>query len=76
MLNGTWEIKNPFSGQVLNSFTFREDGTYRYYSQNAGTINSTYTISGNTIMYANGTSNRYELSGGNLYLDGNLLTKA
>ena len=75
MLNGTWEIKNPYSGQVLNSFTFCTDGTYRYWSQNAGTIDSTYTISGNTIMYANGTSNRYEIRGNNLYLDGNLLTE-
>jgi len=76
MLNGTWELKNPISGQVFSSFTFRPDGTYRYWSSTAGTISSTYIISGNTIMYANGTSNRYELSGSNLLLDGNLLTKA
>jgi len=76
MLNGTWEIKNPFSGEVFNSFTFRTDGTYRYWSKNVGTINSTYEISGNIILYANGSKNRYELSGSNLYLDGNLFTKA
>jgi len=76
MLNGTWELKNPFSGQVFSSFTFRSDGTYRYWSSKAGTINSTYTISGNTIRYANGASNRYELSGNDLLLDGNLLSKA
>lgn len=75
MLNGTWEIKNPFSGEVFNSFTFYEDGTYRYWSLKVGTINSTYKISENIITYANGSSNRYELSGNNLYLDGNLFTK-
>jgi|GEM_PF-3845826 len=73
MLNGTWELR--FKDRVFNSFTFREDGTYRYCSQRVGTIDSTYTISGNRIMYAGGESNRYELSGDNLYLDGNLYQK-
>ena len=75
MLSGTWETKN-FSGQVINSYTFRSDGTYQYWSKSVGTINSTYTISGDTIRYANGAVNRYELSGGALYLDGCILTEA
>jgi len=76
MLNGTWQAKNHISGEVFSSFTFRDDGTYKYWSPKVSTISSTYTISGNMIMYANGASNRYRLSGTNLFLDDNMLTKA
>ena len=76
MLNGTWRIKDPFSGQVLNSYTFYPNGSYQYWSQNAGTIISTYTINGNIITYANGRSQRCELSGNDLFLGDILFTMA
>lgn len=69
MLSGTWELKNPLSGKVYESFTFHEDGTYEYWHPDHGSLNSTYTINGNTITNANGLTRRYELKGNKLYFD-------
>jgi len=69
---GNWECKISLLGElcVHMTYDFKSNGTYNYTNHITGVSkDSSYSVEGNEIHYANGHVDTFSLKGGNLIMD-------